>query len=135
MAQISMERKLKGETGKWKIPEDEMLEPNPYASDYEEEGEGEEAEGALDEDEDEEQDDEEAWEDDDEEEEEEEEEETAIDLTAEEAWDDSALVDAWNAAQEEYLVSNFFLSALLLNSLLKHVASERTRCGLEERAC
>jgi hypothetical protein len=81
-------------------------------------GEGEEAEGALDEDEDEEQDDEEAWEDD-EEEEEEEEEDTAIDLTAEEAWDDSALVDAWNAAQEEYLVSIIFLSTLILNSLLK----------------
>jgi hypothetical protein len=139
MAQIAMERKLKGETGKWQIPEDERLEPNPYASDYEEEGDEEEVEGTLDQDEDEEQDDEEEWEDDDDEEEEEDEEETAIDLTAEEAWDDSALVDAWNAAQEEYLVRIFFISALILDSLLKLeiprcVASERTRRRLEERA-
>lgn len=41
-------------------------------------------------------------------------------LTQEEIWDDSALIDSWNEALQEYKVSRFPLSQTVTNRLQKY---------------
>lgn len=56
-------------------------------------------------------------------------------LTNQAAWDDSDLIDAWDAAMEEYRVGLLLVACVLLLMAEPPVDHERPGSGLEERAC
>lgn len=64
-------------------------------------------------------------------EEQEEEEDESRDLTQEEIWDDSALIEAWNSATAEYEVR---VVSHRSHTLTRHTGIPRERQGLEEGA-
>ena len=57
-------------------------------------------------------------------------EDSVVDLTHEEIWDDSALIDAWNSAQAEYAVCNYLrLSHTILHTFYRHSMAETRTVG------